>query len=244
MPTELTKYTKGEQELVSELASGKNRSMEVLIPDDLDPKVVVQWSKAVSSLLDKTDSILSVYLQAAGRLLFVARKNPKVLEEARCGKIEDYIETILKCRNHRTTVYNYSSGYMTFPELTPAKAAEIGTVNLQIASKVAKGKSQKQKATILEKAAELPTAEFREYVEQHSGVSGPGATTTGSFMLMGSTEEIQELKEYLAGTKKRPIEFILEALSDKGADEELDVVQQVIAKSVQVGHEDDPDVEW
>lgn len=216
--TELTKLTKTESELLGELLSGKNESLEVSIPDDLSPKKAVQWSKAAASLLDRRDGEMAVLLCAMGRLHYLARVNPAILKEAGVETVKDFEDTVLKCKNHRATVWKFSAAYKEFPEMTPDLAGAIGTTNLVLASNHAKGKSKQQKAKILEKAQESP-AKFREFLEGPSGHAAPGDTTGGMFPLYGSSAQLAELREWLADPRfmsyaesKNAIEMLLASI--------------------------------
>ena len=202
MPTELAKPSKPELKLIGELLSGQNRSIEIAIPTDLAPKVAIEWSRLTASLLDKNDSERAILLHVAGRLHYLARNNKEILKEADCKDLLEYEDRILKCRNHHTTIYKYSMGYETFPQLTIEAAAQIGTTNLERATKIAKTASEAQKQKILEKAT-LPVPEFKEWVEKESGLSAPGATTGAMFQLFGSKEQVEELKEWLANDEFR-----------------------------------------
>lgn len=224
--TDLVKFSKTESELLAEIRAWKDQPIEVSIPEDTDPKTVVRWSKIGSSLIDKNDSERAILLQILGRLHFLARTNPAILEAAKCENLKEYEETVLVCRNHRATVYKFSSAYKALPELTPADAAEIGSTNLEIAAKVTpKDASASQRKKIIAKAKELSTEQFREWAEGESGVSSKGATSTDSFTLIGSGEEIREFKEFLAmpgfrehaGTD-RPIAMVLAAIKESSTE--------------------------
>jgi hypothetical protein len=216
--SELQKLSKTESELLGELLSGKNESLEVSIPDDLSPKKAVQWSMAAASLLDRRDSEMAVLLCAMGRLHYLARINPAILKEAGVETVKDYEDNVLKCRQHRATIWKYSSAYREFPAMTPDEAGAIGTTNLVLASKVAKGKSPRQKAEIIEKAKESPE-KFREFLEGPSGHAAPGDTTGATFPLYGSAAQIGEFKEWLADKRfmayaesNHAIEMVLAAI--------------------------------
>jgi len=220
MPTELAKLSKSEMKLMGALLSGENKAIEISIPDDLAPKTAVEWSKLTASLLDKNDGERAILLQVAGRLHFLARNNPKILEESGCENLSEYEDRILNCRDHRTTIWKYSSAYKAFPELTLAAAATIGTTNLARAAKIANGASESQKAEILEHAKEAPE-KFKEWAEEKSGLSAPGATTGAMFQLFGSKEQVDELKEFLADEGFRghsgsdhPLSMILSAIKE------------------------------
>ncbi len=196
--SELQKYTKDEAELLEAVQSGKKKLLSDIFPDDLDPKLVVKWSRAAGSLVDKKDGELAASLHIAGRFHAIARRNPLVLQEAECKTIDEYMEKVLHCEQHRSTVYKFSSGYDTFEKLTPERAAKIGTENLVRATKLAKsaGASPAQKEVILEQAEKLSVDDFKHWGENKSGLSGPGETTNASYKLSGTQAEISELQAW------------------------------------------------
>jgi hypothetical protein len=246
---DLTKTTKTELELIDKLLSGHNQSLEILIPEDLDPKKAVKWSKAAASLMDKKDGEVAVLLQCMARLHYLARTNPEILKEADCESIAEYEDKVLRCKQHRSTIWKFSRAYKAFPSLTPDQAAEIGTENLDRAAKVATsvGASDAQKATILEKAKTLTVDKFKVFIEEESGLSGKGETTSASLTLTGSKAEIDEIKGHFlnprfiihAGTD-HPIGMLLNVIheSEPGWPHEEDE-----PKSVQVGQTEEPQAE-
>ncbi len=214
----LTKLGKQQVQRLTEL---RDSPIEAIIPDDTTAKEVVEWGRTLASLYDRNDGERAIILHSMGRIHFMARMNPAVLEEAECATMTEYEDKILKCRDHRSTIWKISSGYKAFPGLTPKDIADIGTTNLERASKIADGKSPKQKKEIIAKAKELPTEEFKVWVEEESGHSAKGATTGATFPLIGSLEEITNLKEDLAEQmfivwvgSNRPMDMIAQAINE------------------------------
>ncbi len=248
--SDLQKYSKVETELLEAVQAGKKKSLSEIFPDDLDPKLVVKWSRAAGSLVDKKDGELAASLHIAGRFHALARMNPKVLEEAECKTIDEYTEKVLRCEQHRSTIYKFSSAYETFSELTPERAAGIGTENLVRATRIAKsaGASDAQKEVILEQAEKLSVDQFKDWGEKKSGLSAPGETSDLTFKCAGTTAEVREVEKWLkderfvawAGTGK-PIGMILAAIqassTEWGAGEKVDMTEP---ESVQAGQEREP----
>ncbi len=232
--SKLQKYTDVELELLREVEAGEKKSLSEVFPDNLLPELVVKWSRAAGSLVDKKDGELAISLHVAGRFHHLARINPEVLEYAGVKTMAEYEDQVLKCKQHRSTVYKYSSAYKAFPELTTEQAAEIGTENLSRATKVANssGASDSQKALLLEKAKTLPVQEFKDHVEKDSGLSAPGETTDISFRCSGTLAEVRELEGFLrdkrfvewAGTT-RDIGKILAAIQAATTEWKEEVVQ-------------------
>lgn len=222
--TDLIKYGAVDSEVKNALAKSMDSAIEIIIPDDISPAMAVRWSRGISILLDRNESERAVWLQAAGRLHFLARENRAILEEADCQTISDYEAKVLVCKNHLATVWKYSRAYKAFPGLTPSDVAEIGSTNLEIASRVVPpDASPSQRKRILQRAKELPTKEFRDWIEQKSGVSAPGETTTDSFPLIGSAADVKHLKTWLADPRfveftgaanPTPLQMILAAIEE------------------------------
>ncbi len=232
--TELSKYTDVELELLREVEAGEKKSLSEVFPDNLLPELVVKWSRAAGSLVDKKDGELAISLHVAGRFHHLARINPEVLEYAGVKTMAEYEDQILKCKQHRSTVYKFSSAYLAFPELTTEQAAAIGTENLSRATRVAKssGASDSQKKDLLEKAGSLPVQEFKDHVEKKSGLSAPGETNDITFRCAGTIAEVREIESFLrdarfgawAGTE-RDIGKILAAIQAATTEWKEEVVQ-------------------
>jgi hypothetical protein len=198
--TELSKYTDVEMELLREVEAGEKKSLSEVFPDNLLPELVVKWSRAAGSLVDKKDGELAISLHVAGRFHHLARINPEVLEYAGVKTMAEYEDQILKCKQHRSTVYKYSSAYLAFPTLTPEGAAAIGTENLSRATRVAKssGASDSQKQELLEKAKTSSVQGFKDHVEKGSGLSAPGETTDIIFKCSGTIAEVRHVESFLS----------------------------------------------
>lgn len=229
--SELVRITNAQREMHDELVRCRNKEISLVYPDDMDPRLVVQKAKYAGQLIAQADKGLSMYLVAAGRLHFLARKNKEVLEEAGCSTIKDFEAIIDPDGRHRTSIWNASAAYATFEdELTPAAAAEIGSTNLGVITRALKGKnpSAKDKQRFLTAAKEKTTESLKTWVEQKSGISGPGETSSATYPLFGTLAEITLLKEHLGNQgfhelfelspDARPIDLIL-ASFDNNANE-------------------------
>ncbi len=233
----------------------RDQSLSVSFPNDLHPDEVIKWSRVTAAALDHNDGQRAVLLGVAGRLHHLARINPEVLVKASCESLDDYLDTVLNCRNHRSTVYKFSSSYETFPDLPPAKAESIGTDKLVRAAKVAKsiGASPQQKEEILVQAETLSTSEFKQWADKAVG-GGTGATTGAMFELYGSAEEVRELKEELAeegfvefAGSSQPIKQVLAAVAESRdlwpvkSDEDRRLIH---VKTTVVEKEPEPEIDW
>jgi hypothetical protein len=224
---ELSRLTKDEAALLEAFAEGKSDTIEVILPDTLSAKDVVKYADSAAKMLKRNDSERGVLLAAMGRLLFLAQSRPEILAMAKCLTIEDFMERMGVTASTRASVYAASKAYREFPGLSPNQYAEIGSTKLAIASREAKGKSENQKAEILEHASDKTKSveEFRTWVENESGTSGPGETTISSFGLIGSLAEIKELREFLAeqafvdwAGDSRPIAMVLAAIKNASSE--------------------------
>lgn len=220
-PTELTKLSKTEQELMGEILSGKNKAIEISIPDDLPAKTIVKYTMSVSSLLHKNEGEKAVLIAVLGRLHFLARTNAEVLKEAECETLGDFEKLIGGSGASRSSIWAASAAYKTFPGLTPNDYSDIGSTNLGLASKACKEASPAQKKKVLAAAVGKSTEEFKGWLEKKSGLSAPGENTASNYPLMGSKAQVDELREWLAddGFKDwagsdQPIAMILAAIHE------------------------------
>lgn len=227
--SELVKYSKQEEELYRVISSAKDEELGVVFPDDLDPQLVVQYSESAGARLRHNEGEKGMLIAVLGRLHSLARNNPEVLRAAGCSTVTEYEDKILGVsKAARSSIWVASTAYLTFPKLTPAQCVKIGSSNLVIATRVCRGKdlSEKQKNRILE-AGEEGTDQFREFVEERSGISGPGETKAASFDLFGTEAEILDLRSWLADPRfleateeddDRPIALILASIKSYSAE--------------------------
>lgn len=196
--TELTRLSKSEAQLLDKLESIRDKPVDQIFPADMDPKEIVNWSKAIVSWYEKTDGEQAAKLHMLGCLHARARANSEVLKEAGCETIAEYEDKILGGKKHRATVWKYSSAYLAAPELSPQDAVDIGTTNLVVMTKlITEDMSSSQRTEIIKKAKK-PTPEFKTWAEEESGLSHKGGTTMASFTMLGTAAEVSELREWLA----------------------------------------------
>jgi len=222
-PTELIKLTTNEDSLIAEVLKGRKKSLSQVVPEDIDPReALANISRCVSALnkLGNASSLIGAYL---GQHMAIMARRPEIHQAAGYDTLDEYERAEVLDKISHGGVWVYKRIAEVFPDLTLEEIPKIGSTNLDRAAKVCKsaGATPAQKKKILEKAAELTTRQFTEYIENQSGLSGRGETESASFTLYGSKAEIDELKEHLAdqGFKEwsgadRPIAMILAAIQE------------------------------
>lgn len=222
--TDLVKLTTGENEFIAELIKGRKEDAAIAVPDDMPPRDVLVAVRACASTLNKLEKAHGFVAPVLGRLMAIVSRD-KLYQQAGYDTLGAYEEAELSSKISHATLWNAKRAYEVFPELPLATYAEIGTSNINLASKHAKGKSDKQKKEIIEKAAKLPPAKFQTWIEGESGISSPGENDGAEYILTGNRTQISELKEWLkdprfeqAAEAKQPIELILAAIHSFSAE--------------------------
>ena len=198
-PTELVKSLADDSFLASVLRR-KKRSLTETVPADIDPREALANIKECVSSLNKLGNATSVVGAILGAHMAIAAKRPEIYEAGGYDSLRAFEQGEIVDKVSHGSVWNYKLTAEQFPEMTVEQVLATGSTNLVRAARVCKssGASASQKKKILEKAAELPTAQFTEWIETKSGVSEKGGTTTDSFLLIGSSAEVLTLKEDLA----------------------------------------------
>jgi hypothetical protein len=226
---ELTRLSKDENALLEAFSEGKSDAVEIVLPDTMAAKEVVRYADSAAKMLRRNVAEKAIWIAALGRLHFLARSRTDVLAAAKCLTIGEFEERLgLTSGDSRSSIWAASRAYAEMPGLTPMEYATIGSTRLAIAAKECKGKSESQKAKILEKAREKDgtVEEFRNWVEQESGTSAPGETRLSAFSLVGSLADIKTLREYLADPRfiafcegeTRPLSMILAAIAESSSE--------------------------
>jgi hypothetical protein len=218
-PTQLITLTASEEDLASVILKQRKISLSESVPQDIEPRECLANIKSCTSALKKLGGATRLIGAYLGQHMAIMAKRPEIYEAAGYSSLDAYEKAEILDKIGHGTVWNYKLIAERFPNLELGRISKIRTDNLLTAAKICKDASDSQKSKILDKAEELPVEEFREWVEQKSGLSGKGETTGATFPLMGSTAEITELKEWLAdsgliewaGTDK-PVGIILAAI--------------------------------
>lgn len=218
----IVKLSGADGDFAARVLSHGGQGPTLAVPDDMPPEEVLIAVKSVVSAMNKLDGWSDQLTPVLGALL--ARVAKDRLWEPKYESLDAYEKAELhNSGRSRATIWKAKKVYESFPSLPLDRFKDIGTEKLLIAAKaVPKDASPKQREKLLDKAAETPSVdEFREYVEQKSGMSSPGATKGAMFQLFGSEEEINELKEHLAepgftefAGDERPIGKILAAVQE------------------------------
>jgi hypothetical protein len=180
--------------------AGKKRSLTETVPEDIEPREALANIKECVSNLNKLGNATSVVGAILGKHMAIMAKRPEIYEAAGYDSLKAFEQAEIVGKISHGSVFNYKLIAEQFPEMPVEQVLETGSTNLVRAARVCKSieASPAQKKKILEKATELNTQAFTEWIEKKSGVSEPGATTTDSYLLIGTSAQITELKEHLA----------------------------------------------
>lgn len=199
--TSLVKVTASEDAWLAELLKDRKEAPSVAIPDDLEPRDVLASIRSCTSMLVKIQRAGSWLVPVLGRLLALVAKNKEILEKSGYATLAEYEKAELLDKGiGRSTLWKAKAVVEQFPELALEEYSKISSENLARAAVVAKrtNANEAQKKKLVEKAAELPTEQYKNWVESESGLSAPGDTTCASFQLIGTATEIADLKSLLA----------------------------------------------
>lgn len=220
-PTELVKSLADDSFLASVLRR-KKRSLTEAVPADIDPREALANIKECVSSLNRLGNATSVVGAILGAHMAVVAKRPEIYEAAGYESLKSFEQAEIISKVSHGSVYNYKAIHEAFPEITIQEVLDTGSTNLVRAARVVKSigdASPSQKRKILDKAAELDTGAFTDWLETKSGVAGKGDTTTDSFLLIGSSAQIAELKQWLADSgltdwagTDQPVEVVLRAI--------------------------------
>ena len=220
-PTELVKLE--DDSFIATVMRRKKRSLTEAVPEDIEPREALANIKECVSSLNKLGNATSVVGAILGQHMAIMARRPEIYEAAGYASLREFEQAEIVDKISHGSVWNFKTIAETFPEEPVERILEIGSTNLVKAARVCKSieASPSQKKKILEKAAELNTAQFTHWVEQRSGVSAPGETSTDNFLLIGSSAQIAQLKEALAdqgfvewaGTNQ-PIGMLLAAIQE------------------------------
>ena len=210
------------------LTERAHQKLAELIPDTIAPERAAALSRGIGELLAQNDYQKTQYLLFAGRLLHLAQKYPAIREAAKCKLMRDYYGLIDPTGKHESSIYAAASAYETFDDmLTPSLAAEIGAVNLTVATRAARtsaaGTSQRQE--ILDQAKALPTRAFRKYLEDKMKVVGKGGTEFSILEIRGTIEKVNILRNFLNmpafahfAESEHPVDMLIAAIENSMSD--------------------------
>ena len=224
-PSELVKLSSAEEDLASAILKQRKISISESVPEDIDARECLANIKSCTSALRKLNGATSLIGAYLGRHMAIMARRPEIFEAAGYTSLDEYEKAEILDKIGHGTVWNYKAVSEAFPSIELGRITKIRTGNLIRAAKVCKDASDSQKAKVLDKAEELPLKEFKVWIEEKSGLSGKGATSGASFPLMGSEEQISELKEFLADKRFRafaetdqPVAMLLAAIKDSASD--------------------------
>jgi hypothetical protein len=201
----------------------KKRSLLETVPEDIEPREALANIKECVASLNKLGNTTSVIGAILGAHMALAAKRPEIYEAAGYPSLREFEKAEIVDKVSHGSAWNYKLVAEQFPQSSVEEVLQIGSTNMLRAARVCKSTdaSPAQKKKILEKAAELNTEKFKEWVEEKSGLSAPGETSTDSFQLIGSAAQITELKEHLAEPQFKefaqsdtPIGMVLAAIQE------------------------------
>ncbi len=197
-PTELVKALPDDSFLASVLRR-KKRSLTETVPPDIDPREALANIKECVTSLNKLGNATSVVGAILGAHMAVVAKRPEIYEAAGYDSLTAFEKAEIIDKVSHGSVYNYKLIAEVFPDTPIEEVLQIGSTNMVRAARTCNSieASPAQKKKILEKAAEMNTAVFKEDMEKLLG-GGKGSTDTDSLTLIGPANEIADLKEDFA----------------------------------------------
>jgi hypothetical protein len=175
-------FTEKEKKFMIELSKSKDATIEVIIPTDIDPK---EWDFSTSMVcraLYRAETQESTLKPILGRLLLIAKENPAIYAESGCETFDAFLEKEItgKWGFKRASCYEFirNAEFSIRAKLTSDDLKEIGRVKMRTLTKlIPKGKEgQKRSLEVIEKAKELPIAEFEEWAEKKHHVDRGSAS--------------------------------------------------------------------
>lgn len=219
---ELVRLSASEESFVQSLLKGKKHSLAELVPEDIDAREAltnIRESTGALRKLGRATSVIGAYL---GKVMAIVAKRPEIWEKAGYASFSEFESKEILDKIGRGTGWNYRSVAEAFPGLSLDEISSMKTTNLIRAAKVVKatGATESQKKKILENI-NMPVEEFTEWIENQSGLSSKGDTSTASITLIGSAAQVEELKAWLndkgfrewAGTEN-PLGMVLAAIQE------------------------------
>lgn len=227
--TELVKFSPPENQFIKRLLSAKEgERLENAFPDSMDPTEVLEYVEGCSGVLVTLEKASRLSIPVLGRLLAIVEAQQ--LWHGHYPSYQEYEQVEVKNKGVSPDVLSLAKkSNRVLGELSLESIGSIGPRKMRIVANVAEGKSTKQKMALVDRAnRENETVDqFRAYVENESGLSHPGATSSASFQLYGTTEQVGQLKEWLADPgmvlymeTSQPIQMILDAFVNESATEE------------------------
>lgn len=195
-PQELVKLSHAEDAFLAELIKGRKLSLEVSIPEDIEPDTAVRTVRSYCSMLKKLERAGNQVGLALGRIMDIASRNPEIYRHGGYKTLQEFEESEILDKIGRATLWDYKKISAAMPEQPLERLAKMPKGNLLDAAKVIEGKSPKQREEILSKAEELPNAPFREWLGK-SAHADPSQLDGASYLLVGTKEQVDELKAHL-----------------------------------------------
>lgn len=169
--------------------------LEVSIPKP-EEYTAKEWHASISTVClayRQAEARQQALLPAIGRLLQMAEEMPEVW-----GGHRSFAEFMSRgiTQNYgisRSTAYEAYNAAQRFPWMTVKTYTQIGRLSMRLVMRaIPKGQEgQKWAGKLLEKAAEVPTTELREFAEE-KGYLSPGEST-GAFIRIPCTSKVAKM---------------------------------------------------
>lgn len=221
--TALVKLTDTEDGFIADLLRDRKQDLSIAVPDDMPPRDVLAAISRCTSVLGKLERGASYIVPVLGKLMARVAKD-RLWEVAGYDSLQAFEDELLRDKISHGALWGAKKIYEVFSDLPLEQYAAIGTNKLRIAAQVCDRlkASPRQKKEMLALAAEIPSVDsFRAKAEEKLGPGAEGATKGAIFELIGSGDEISELKEHLAEPRfhefagdDRPIACVLAAIQE------------------------------
>jgi hypothetical protein len=196
LPAELitlaeTPFTAAEKKLVQAMTA-PDSTIEVVVPTDINSK---DWTFATSvtcRVLLKAQLQAEALMPVLGRLLIIAKTTPAIYADTDHKGFEEFIQAEVRDKwgISRSTCYEAvrQAEFSIAAKLTTDDVKAIGRVKMRELTKLVPEGDEAKADTkkLIEKAKEMPIAEFREHLDKKFHVE-PGSTT-GAWIRFGASK--------------------------------------------------------
>lgn len=179
------------------LLSVYHNPVENIQLDTFTPDTVVRLTRIASNEYENNEKKRTVLLAVLGRLHWIARNDPRVIQEAGYKTLKEYENKVLG-EASRASLYIISGGVEYFPWMTIPEQLQIGPSKLREAIKAVKGKgmSEGQRRDVLDMVKD---ADNVHHAKQRLD-GGTGEHIESEFLLKGKRVDVDELESWLSDT--------------------------------------------
>lgn len=192
-----------EKELLKALSNPES-TIEVIIPEDIQPKEWLSETKMVCGALSLTKRREQAFTLALGRLLYVARKNSEIVRAAGYENWNDFLlgKICGEFGVERTTCYDAEQIATRWKSLQVAEVVQIGRRKMKLLTQVIEAGKEDGKTAraVIEKAKSMSESQLRNYCID-KGLIEKGETQ-GAFVHIGTSKVIAEMWEKFSGDER------------------------------------------